>query len=134
MSRLNFEIYQLRKSRETTGRKGRSLKGLKMHGMQLEADLYEKVYRSAITLWDRRTAVDILEELYDTYRRYFPDDYTGSAVGVSDVVILEGEDGIRTAYYCDPWSWPDVTEEWEASRAAPAAVTLEEQTFADFLN
>ena len=82
MSRLNFEIYQLRKSRATTDRKGKSLKGLKMHGMQLEADLYEKVYRSAITLWDRRNAVDILEELYDTYRRYFPDDYTGSAVGL----------------------------------------------------
>lgn len=133
MSRLSFEIYQLKTSPGSSFRKNQSLKGLNRHGMKLEAEMYERVYRSEISLWGKRADVDILEELYDVYRRYFPDDYTGSAVGVSDVVILEGEDGIRTAYYCDPWSWPDVTEEWEASRAKPAAVTLEEQTFADFL-
>lgn len=121
MSRVRMEIYQLKTAPGTSFRKSQSLKGLKTHGMKLEAGLYELVYASDLTRQGNRHDVDILEEIYDTNPQLLPDDCKGTDLGVSDVVILEGSDGSRTAYYCDLWSWPDVTDEWEASKAQPAA-------------
>lgn len=49
MSRVRMEIYQLKTAPGTSFRKSQSLKGLKTHGMKLEAGLYELVYASDLT-------------------------------------------------------------------------------------
>lgn len=92
---------QLRPGEEMALKRFTSLISLEKMGLSVDLDEYYTVDNGTI---EARNPVEGCEKLYERYNVYFPDDYTGRSMSVSDVVNLwdnAQEPPKKTSWYCD---------------------------------
>ena len=87
---------------------------------------YAKIYEGTIPVKDGRAGA-ALNEIFRIFNLEHPADFTGHSLSVSDVVVLE-TDTERTAHYCDPIGWKDISATWFADTDAASARNTKEMS------
>ena len=73
------------------------------HGMRIDASDYNFVYSGQMT------DDDTLDRLYERFNIEHPGDYTGHSLSVSDVIVLQEEQGMK-AYYVDSFGYRELPD------------------------
>ena len=95
---MKYEIYQLKRSDETTDLRFMSYDWLVRKGRKPEIKDYDKMYEGNIDL--ESSFLPAAEFLYYKFNLSIPEDFRGHSLSVSDiVVILDGDE--KGCYYCD---------------------------------
>ena len=98
-----FEIYQLKSGDELRYHRFTDIETLHNEGNKVDFANYEKVYES--TLGDDTK----LEDIFTQFNIAHPEDFKGHSLSVSDVIVLNKNDG-SSAYYVDDIGFPEVPE------------------------
>lgn len=67
----------------------------------IDSSIYDLVFQGEVDCTD-------LEGVYHMFNHSFPPEYTGRSMSVSDVVVRTGEDGGKTAHFCDAVGFVEV--------------------------
>jgi hypothetical protein len=98
-----YELFQLKDAPETREYRFESMEHLKRRGLELNPDLYEKVYAGKLG------ASDTLDSIYERFNLQHPDDFRGHSLSVSDVIVLH-ENGKDTAHFVDSFGFTEIPE------------------------
>ena len=120
----DFEIYQIKKSDETSNIRFEPLERLAEFGQKPVFSNYDKVYEGDMSTINVRgnTVGDKLEAVFVKFNINRPEDFTGHSLSVSDVVVMDDK-----AYYVDKVGFQPLKEfkpiekkiEQEKAEAAP---------------
>lgn len=69
---------------------------------------YASVYSGKL-FDDNSSKEEILEDLFFAFNVQIPDDFNGHSLSVSDIVVINSDDG-NNYYYCDPFGWKNITK------------------------
>ncbi|WP_449290987.1 antirestriction protein ArdA [Oscillibacter ruminantium] len=98
-----YELFQLKDAPETREYRFESMEHLKRRGLELNPDLYEKVYAGNLGV------SDTLDSIYERFNLQHPDDFRGHPLSVSDVIVLH-ENGKDTAHFVDSFGFTEIPE------------------------
>lgn len=112
MADYNVRIYQINPDRDAEHRSFFSLSHAYLDQTSdfvVDSSIYDHVFKTQISDWQNDENA-LLDELYVRFNGVvdWPEEFRGHALSVSDVIVLEDNDGIR-AYYCQPIGWARVT-------------------------
>lgn len=72
----------------------------KSFGETVQKAHYEKVYDGTIEIYHNENP---LEDIYETFNLYHPDDFHGHSLSISDVVNFS-----KKNYYCNSFGWKEI--------------------------
>lgn len=87
-------IYQLKKGEELHYHRFEGLERLQMQGLSVKKENYDLIYTAPLE--EGQT----LDDIFEWFNLFRPEDFTGHSLSVSDVVLLHKE-GVNTAQYVD---------------------------------
>ena len=96
-----FELYQL--GGKECGYRFMGTKFTNNMGLKIDRADYEKVYEGELT------ASDNLDRIYERFNINRPDDFFGHSLSVSDVIVLNNEEG-RKAFYVDTFGFTELPD------------------------
>ena len=96
-----FGIYQLKEGEELHYHRFVNLDMLEKSGLQVEKGNYELIYTAPLT--ENLT----LDEIFETFNLFRPEDFTGHSLSVSDIVLLH-KNGENHAQYVDRFGFREV--------------------------
>lgn len=106
---LSIEIYQLKNTPDNRYYDFAAISELEISGLKIEKERYDKIYSMPVTeeqIADKRV---FLELTYMRFNTNIPEDFTGRAMSMSDIIVLN--DGkSREAYYVDRYGFKLVPE------------------------
>jgi hypothetical protein len=91
----NFNIYQLKDGTETRDYRFRSLSDLKQSGLKVDLNNYKLVYAAPLA---KKCTLNNIYEQFNSDNR--PSDFIGHSLSVSDVIVAQKGDMMRS-YYVD---------------------------------
>ncbi len=68
---------------------------------------YQLVYTDDIEIGQADNTFDVLENIYEEFNQFRPEDFKGHSLSVSDMVVLK-QDGELTAYYVDRFGFESI--------------------------
>lgn len=98
-----FGIYQLKKGEELHYHRFEGLESLQTHGLSVEKENYDLIHTAS--LQERQT----LDDIFEQFNLFHPEDFTGHSLSVSDIVVLHKE-GVNTAHYVDHIGFREIPE------------------------
>ncbi|MGN1107381.1 MAG: YodL domain-containing protein, partial [Huintestinicola sp.] len=103
-----YTIYQVKDGEEYRGVAFNRWKDLKELNIPFDKNNYESVYSGRISDVSRGTSKNwVLDDIYAKFNdNNRPDDFEGNSLSMSDVIVLEDENG-RTAHYVDRYGTAD---------------------------
>ena len=106
-----YTIYQVKDGEEYRGVAFNRWKDLKELNIPFDKNNYESVYSGRISDVSRGTSKNwVLDDIYAKFNdNNRPDDFEGNSLSMSDIIVLEDENG-RTAHYVDRYGTADVTD------------------------
>ena len=93
---MKYKLYQINEDRDSEHRCFLGLEYITNKGLSplVDPSIYDQVYSGE--------AAGTLEDLFRTFNVAHPHDFQGHSMSVSDVVVVEGADGLPDgAYFCD---------------------------------
>lgn len=114
MSKIEYDIYQIKQDEQFHGIRFEGTRFLKHAQIPIHPDHYDKIYSDKMNtdkpVTGNKTATsDVLESIYEKFNLYHPADYRGHSLSVSDVVVLH-ENGHTSAHLCDSFGFVEVPE------------------------
>ena len=106
-----YTIYQLKDGESTHYKRFEPFANLKRFNLEFDRNEYEEVYSGKVSDISRGTSKNwVLNDIYTKFNdNNRPDDFEGHSLSMSDVVILEDENG-KTANYIERVGSIDVTD------------------------
>lgn len=106
-----YTIYQVKDGEEYRGVAFNRWKDLKELNIPFDKNNYESVYSGKISDISRGTSKNwVLDDIYAKFNdNNRPDDFEGNSLSMSDVIVLEDENG-KSAHYVDRYGTADVTD------------------------
>lgn len=101
-----YSIYQIPSGERYRDIRFTSYAHLEIMGQLPDSFNYEKVYSGSL---DDIPGNNKLEDIYRIFNTNHPEDFTGHSLSISDVVVIENENG-KTAYYVDDIGYKDITD------------------------
>lgn len=93
-----YAIFQLKRTDETALERFASKTELERKGIEPNFDHYEVVYIAPYDATNNQ--LSLLENLYEKFNLYLPEDFKGHSLSVSDIVALK-QNGVVSCYYVD---------------------------------
>ena len=106
-----YTIYQVKDGEEYRGIAFNRWKDLKELNIPFDKNNYESVYSGRISDISRGTSKNwVLDDIYAKFNdNNRPDDFEGNSLSMSDIIVLEDENG-KSAHYVDRYGTADVTD------------------------
>ena len=101
-----YEIYQIPRGEQYHDLRFLDYEKLEIMGQKPDPKKYEKVYSGYL---DDIQAENKLEQLFYIFNMERPDDFAGHSLSVSDIVVINDENGSH-AYYVDSVGYKDITD------------------------
>ena len=101
-----YEIYQIPRGEQYHDLRFLSYEQLEKFGQQIDPKNYEKVYSGKL---DDIPSKNKLEGIFTMFNIDHPKDFKGRSLSVSDIVVLNDENG-KSAHYVDSFGYKDVSE------------------------
>lgn len=98
-----FDIYQIKSGSVFRDYGFENTENLKARGLKVEYDNYTFIYSDKLE--DHMN----LEDIFQKFNLYRPEDFKGHSLSVSDVVVLS-KDGTSTAHFVDSFGFTEVPE------------------------
>lgn len=114
----SFGIYQLKEGEALHDRRFENLDTLSRLGMKVEKKNYELVY--AAPLRDGQG----LNEIFEEFNLFRPEDFTGHSLSVSDIVLLN-QGGENVAQYVDSFGFQEIPNFLEPCRGDVELITAD---------
>lgn len=96
---MKYKIYQIKKDYEARKYLFMSLEYMRSNGYQPRLEDYDLVYESTLAVGE---GLDHIYARFNMEKK--PDDFKGHSVSVSDIIVLEDNEGIN-AYFVDPYGY-----------------------------
>ncbi len=119
-----YEIYQIPRGEQYHDLRFLRYEQLEKTGQQLDPKNYEKVYSGSL---DDIPYANKLEGIFTVFNIEHPKDFEGHSLSVSDVVVIDDENG-KHAYYCDSVGYKDITDMFLNRSAQTIEQPAEEET------
>ncbi|MGL6201566.1 MAG: YodL domain-containing protein [Lachnospiraceae bacterium] len=97
-----FGIYQLKDNEQVHGYHFMNLDFLRNHGMEVNKDNYELIYRGEL-------AGQSLDAILERFNLDHPEDFKGHSLSVSDIVVTRKDD-VTKAYYVDSIGFQEISD------------------------
>ena len=107
MSKIDYELYQVKKGEEHLDYLFTSLSRLEKLKLKVDQSHYDQVYSGSVE--SNGATGEVLESLFMKFNLEFPADYRSRSMSVSDVVVLH-ENGNDRAYFCDSIGFVEVPQ------------------------
>ena len=107
MNKIDYERYQVKRGSEHRDLLFSNMKLIDKLKLKVEQCHYDKVYSGPTN--NKSSVNEVLESLFVKFNLYFPSDYRGRSMSVSDVVVLN-ESGKQQAYFCDSFGFVQVPQ------------------------
>ena len=112
MSKIDYELYQVKNGAEHLDYLFTSLSLLENLKLKVDQSHYDRVYSGSV---ERKGSTgEVLESLFMKFNLEFPADYRSRSMSVSDVVVLH-ENGNDRAYFCDSIGFVEVPQFFQPS-------------------
>lgn len=98
-----YAIYQLKDTEDTRDYRFLSSSEMEHFGLSVDKDNYEMVYSGELT------ADMSLDSIYTTFNMALPDDFIGHSLSMSDIIVLDTDNGME-AHYVDRAGYKNVPE------------------------
>ena len=112
MSKIDYELYQVKKGEEHLDYLFTSLSLLEKLKLKVDQSHYDQVYSGSVE--SNGATGEVLESLFMRFNLEFPADYRSRSMSVSDVVVLH-ENGTDRAYFCDSIGFVEVPQFFQSS-------------------
>lgn len=112
MSKIDYELYQVKNGEEHLDRLFSPLSLLEKLKLKVEKSHYDRVYSGTVD--SKGSTGEVLESLFMKFNLEFPADYRSRSMSVSDVVVLH-ENGTDRAYFCDSIGFVEVPQFFQPS-------------------
>ncbi|MBQ7009002.1 MAG: hypothetical protein IJN05_07280, partial [Ruminococcus sp.] len=119
-----YEIYQIPRGEQYHDLRFLRYAQLEKAGQKPDPKNYEKVYSGNL---DDIPYANKLEGIFTVFNIEQPKDFEGHSLSVSDVVVIDDENG-RHAYYCDSVGYKDITDMFLNRSAQTIEQLAEEET------
>ncbi|MGN0594642.1 MAG: YodL domain-containing protein, partial [Hominimerdicola sp.] len=98
-----YAIYQLKDGDDTRDYRFISSSEMEKQGLSINKNNYDLVYSGELT------ADMSLDSIYEKFNTGLPDDFIGHSLSMSDIIVLDTDDGMK-AHYVDRFGFKEVPE------------------------